>query len=130
VKEKITRALIVRKPYIDQILDGIKTWEMRSTATRIRGRIALIEGGSGLIVGECRLVDSSKPLDVGEFGFYRHEHRIYDESLLIRWPHPWILKDAKRYHEPIPYKHPAGAVIWVDLGKLGVELPPKQEPTQ
>ena len=49
------RALIVRQPWIDLILSGEKTWEMRSRPTNVRGRIGLIEQGTGLIVGECFL---------------------------------------------------------------------------
>lgn len=51
----ITRALIIKQPYIGQILDGLKTW---------------------------------------------------------------VLDNAKRYDTPIPYVHPKGAVIWVNLEKL------------
>lgn len=123
----ITRALIIRKPHIDQILDGSKTWEMRSTKTNVRGRIALIEGGSGLIVGECVLADSPPPLsrrEIDRFGeAYHPYHGLTDVSLLHRWSYIWRMKDAKRYAEPIPYKHPTGAVIWVDLKKLGVVIP-------
>ena len=36
------KALIVREPWIDLILDGHKTWELRTQPTSIRGRIALI----------------------------------------------------------------------------------------
>jgi hypothetical protein len=27
----------------------------------------------------------------------------------------WIIKDSKRYSNPIPYKHPNGAIIWVKV---------------
>ena len=49
------RALIIQKPWVDLILDNIKIWEMRSTKTNVRGKIGLIEAGSGLIVGEAIL---------------------------------------------------------------------------
>ena len=123
----IERALIIRQPHIGRILDGSKTWEMRSTKTKIRGRIALIEGGSGLIVGECELINSAEPLTAMEIsimgGAYYRLHRITDNDLLTRWPCPWALRNAKRYDKPIPYKHPAGAVIWVNLPKAGVMIP-------
>lgn len=44
-------ALVIAEPWIGLILDGSKTWEMRSRATRKRGRIALIRKGSGQVVG-------------------------------------------------------------------------------
>lgn len=40
------RGLIIRKPWIDYILDGTKVWELRSTRTKIRGEIGLIEAGT------------------------------------------------------------------------------------
>ena len=33
----ITKALIVDQPWIDLILSGRKTWEMRGTSTSFRG---------------------------------------------------------------------------------------------
>ncbi len=54
---KPDRALIVRKPWIDLILDEGKDMEMRSRKTKIHGQIGLIEAGSGLIMGEIRMTD-------------------------------------------------------------------------
>ena len=116
----IKRALIIRKPWIDFILDGSKTWEMRSQPTKIRGRIALIESGSGMIVGECFLSGCPSPLM--PLSFYTDKHRVNDRALLRRWCHPWELENVKKYAQPIPYEHPQGAVIWVNLEALGVTL--------
>src|SRR5690554_3847384 len=58
----ITRGLIIAKPWIGKILRGEKTWEMRSAHTHVRGPIALIEKGSGLIVGEAYNIESIRPL--------------------------------------------------------------------
>jgi hypothetical protein len=111
----ITRALIVKKEHLDKILDGDKTWEMRSSKTNIRGRIGLIESGSGLIVGEVTLTDCGPALDVLTALMNMPSHQVSDIQLLKKWKYPWVLKDAKRYEKPIPYKHPQGAVIWVRL---------------
>lgn len=105
------KALIIRKPWIDKILDDGKIWEMRATKTKVRGRIGLIEAGSGLIVGEVTLVDSLDPATADGF----MKHHIEDESLLKKWPYPWVMSKPVRYEKPIPYKHPQGAVIWVKL---------------
>jgi hypothetical protein len=51
------KALIVREPWIDLILDGHKTWELRTRPTSIRGQIALIRQGSGQIEGVVNLAD-------------------------------------------------------------------------
>ena len=50
------KGLVIREPFVDWILDGLKTWEIRRSATMIRGPVALIMGGSGTIVGTCGLV--------------------------------------------------------------------------
>ena len=58
--------LIIRSPWIEKILAGEKTWEIRSSNTNVRGPIALIRGGSGLVVGTCDLVDCIGPLTLQE----------------------------------------------------------------
>lgn len=109
------RGLIIRKQWLDLILSGKKTWEMRSTATKISGRIALIEAGSGLIAGEAILTGCTGLFGADAHREYQHKHCITDLSLLEKWNCAWELEGAKRYDEPIPYKHPKGAVIWVKL---------------
>jgi len=108
------RALIIRKFWLDKIFDEGKIWEMRSTKTNVTGKIGLIESGTGLIIGEANLIGCShipiKPNDK-----YFDKHKVEDTELLIKWRYPWILSDAKRYDNPIPYKHKKGAVIWVKL---------------
>ncbi len=49
--------LLVREPYISFILAHQKRWEIRGTRTKHRGRLALIRSKSGLIVGECKIID-------------------------------------------------------------------------
>jgi hypothetical protein len=110
----LKKGLIIKKVWLDKIFDEGKIWEMRATKTKINGKIALIESGTGMIVGEANLIGCShipvKPNDK-----YIHLHKIEDVKLLEKWKYPWILSDAKRYDKPKPYKHPQGAVIWVNL---------------
>ena len=47
------RALLIRHPHIDLILDGKKIWEIRGSRTSVRGTIALVPSGSGTVVGVC-----------------------------------------------------------------------------
>lgn len=115
------RALIIRQPWVELILNGTKTWEMRGSKTNIRGRIGLIEQGTGLIVGEVSIISSLR----GVFGKEQRQdtmqfHCIDNASDINRWPYPWVLSNATRYETPIKYNHPMGAVIWVDLTKDGV----------
>lgn len=108
------RSLIIRKPYIDLILDNKKVWEMRSRKTNIRGRIGLIEAGSGLIVGETIIFDCSNEHISGlEANAFKEYHQIEDVNLLKKWCYIWHLKCTQKYKYPVPYQHPKGAVIWL-----------------
>ena len=110
------KCLIIKKEHLDKILDGSKTWEMRSRKTNVRGLIGLIESGSGLIVGECYLWGCSEhPLNFVGAQYHQDKHCVDDLSKLEKWCYAWKLKAAKRYEKPIPYKHPKGAVIWVNV---------------
>ena len=61
------RALLIRHPHIDKILDCDKTWEIRGSRTNIRGPIALVASGSGTVIGVCELVDCIGPLTANSF---------------------------------------------------------------
>lgn len=116
VVRHLERGLVIRQPHIGKILDGMKTWEMRSRPTKIRGVVGLIEAGSGLVVGEAEIVgvkEAPKTL------FARHMtqafHGIPEErfDVMDRWCWAWVMENVLRYDDPIPYDHPQGAVIWV-----------------
>ncbi len=114
------KALVVKKEWLDLILDGDKSgkkdWEIRGSNTRVRGRIGLIESGSGLVVGEAELTDSFKVgLYTLEENKKRHRIEVIEAEKMYDDPHVWVLRNSKRYEKPIPYKHPQGAVIWVNL---------------
>jgi hypothetical protein len=109
------KGLVVKSPWIELILSGDKTWEIRGTGTTIRGKIALMKSGSGLIYGTVELADS-KPLTLAEYEEGRHLHRVPSDVVLpYKQPHAWILQNPYGFDHPIPYKHPQGAVIWVNL---------------
>ena len=119
------KGLIIRSPWIDLILDGSKTWEMRSRPTSIRGRIALIKAGSGLIFGMANLTDCLPTLKLDIMQSTHTFHRIPDERMAAaidnKWTTPWVLKDVVKFGTPRPYVHPSGAVVWVELPDEMVE---------
>lgn len=109
------KALIIKKPWIDYILDGKKTWEIRGCNTKTRGQIELIQSGSGLVVGSCELIDC-KELTLEDYKNNVDKHNIHDiDSLPYKRTYAWIITNAKRYETPRQYKHPNGAIIWVNL---------------
>ena len=117
------RGLIIKKKWLDLILDGKKNWEIRGSDTKIRGRIYLIESGSGLIRGKVNLVESF-PVDFPKLKENLHKHHVpYLAIGLMNYkkPHAWVLDKAERYLHPVPYTHPKGAIIWVRLKEIGEE---------
>ena len=109
------RGLIIKKPWIDYILDGKKTWEIRGNRTKIRGEIELIQSKSGLVVGCCELVDC-KELTLDDYQQSTDKHQITDNSCLpYKRTYAWVLANAKRYDIPRHYDQPKGAIIWVKL---------------
>lgn len=116
---QITRGLIIDSPPIDRILAGAKTWEMRTTATKVRGRIALIRKGSGTVVGSAEVVGCVGPLTREEMlGNVDRHHGSPDRierGEFDKWRFAWVLRDVVKFAKSVPYRHPSGAVIWVTL---------------
>ncbi|MER9134736.1 ASCH domain-containing protein [Mesorhizobium sp. M0830] len=113
------KALIVREPWIDLILDGYKTWELRTQPTSIRGRIALIRKGSREIEGVVKLVDVLPQLSASGLADSIEFHSVpssrLQEVTQAGWLTPWVLVDAHRFSAPVPFTRPSGPVTWVDL---------------
>lgn len=103
----ITNGLVIASPHIERILEGRKTWEMRSTKTTKRGRIALIRKGSGLIVGTVELTGYIGPLTQQQMLEARDKHWI-DESIIKsgevdKWRYGWTLERVTPFTSPIAY---------------------------
>jgi hypothetical protein len=114
------KALIIAEPWISAILRGEKAWEMRKTGCKLRGPIALIRKGSGQVVGVAELIDSRPPLiNRNQYAAAEPYHRVpptrYEMAFAEGWRTPWVLANARALARPVPYKHPPGAVIWVNL---------------
>jgi hypothetical protein len=115
VRLDVSRGLIVKRKWLEYILAGVKTWEMRSRKTNIRGKIGLIESGTGLVKGTVEIVDCLEPLEESDYAISLCNHWVGDYELLRKWKYPWVLRNAQTLPEPIPYNHPQGAVTWVNL---------------
>jgi hypothetical protein len=121
------RGLLIRDPYLSDILQGEKRWELRSFATRIRGPVGLIKSTTGRVFGEGVLRECIGPLDLevllnsSEIG--PHDSREIKASGQLPYKneagesstYAWVFEDVHVYPEPIPYRHPSGAVTFVDL---------------
>jgi ASCH domain-containing protein len=111
------KGLIIDEPWIACIISGTKTWELRSRNTLIRGRIPLIRKGSKTVIGVADLVDTLPNLSISDLKANFENHRVPESDFGEDFKHKtaWVLQHARPLREPVPYRHPAGAVIWVNL---------------
>ena len=113
------KGLIIREPWIGMIMDGSKTWELRTQHTTVRGEIALIRKGTGQIVGVADLIDSLPQLGPQALAESVQFHGVppSEQASVIAngWLFPWLIVNARPLSSPVPYLHPSGAVTWVNL---------------
>ena len=113
------KGLIIKSPYIELILEGKKKLEIRGSRTNIRGTIGLIKSGSKKVYGEVKLV-GCKELDLKAYNeYYKGLYGTEKSELPYKRTYAWVLEDPVIYKEPKDYNHPLGAVIWVNLDKIG-----------
>ena len=111
------KGLIIKKPWVDYILQGDKIWEIRGSKTKIRGKIELIQSGSGFVIGSCEIIDCIQ-LFFEEYKTNVKKHCVTNtDKLPYNQTYAWVLKNQKRYEHPRKYNHPKGAIIWVNLDK-------------
>ena len=110
-------AVPIRAPFVDWILDGKKTWEIRTRATNIRGKVGLIKSKSLTVVGTCEIVDVLGPLTAAmiQKNARSKMNEAPSDCLDCVGQYAWVLGDVRRIVEPVPYLHPSGAVVWVKL---------------
>ena len=126
------RVLAVRQPWASLIVEGLKTVEVRSKPTNIRGRVAIyastakqetLEGvhgkeynyrilPTGKIIGTVEIVASSWCNDEVEFELSKNEHLAPDIYYSDGKTRFWHIRRPVKFSEPIPYKPPKGAVVW------------------
>lgn len=111
------KGIVIKKHWINLILSGQKDWEIRSRNAKIRGTIALIQSGSGMVFGTVDLVDCI-PLTREAFNRTHEHHKIPvngDTEPPYKKTHAWVLENPVIFPKPIPYSHPLGAVIWINI---------------
>ncbi|TPE47164.1 ASCH domain-containing protein [Amaricoccus solimangrovi] len=119
--EPVRKGLVVREPWIDLLLSGEKTWEMRGQRPSYRGWIGLIRKGSGLVSGIAHLIDVGYPLSPDQMIKTFEKHRIPERMIqggeVAKWTTPWKLSDIRALREPVPYRHPNGAITLFSLAQ-------------
>jgi hypothetical protein len=83
----------------------------------VRGRIGLIRKGSKKVIGVADLVGTLPKLSPADLKASFGKHRIPENEIGQDFKHStaWVLQRPRPLLEPVPYSHPAGAVIWVNL---------------
>ncbi len=109
------KALCLKPKWADLIIKGEKSVELRSRMTNTRGRVSIAH--SAQLHGEVDIMDSF-PVSDEWVATHKELHKVDDPVFLTQPLFAWILRDPEKYDHPVPYKHPRGAVIWVDLKKL------------
>ena len=114
---RVTKGLFIKPRWINLILDGTKTWEMRATSTKFRGWFALVGSGTGCAWGVAKLVGVERPKTPSEMIRNFERHRIPEAMIMSRevskWNTPWVIGEAMRLPEPI--RSTALGQIWVNL---------------
>jgi hypothetical protein len=111
------KGLIIKPYWGEKILKGEKFWEIRSRGTAHRGHTEIIYSGSGHRYGSANLV-SCEPLTREVFDRNIDMHLIYPHLFDItkyKNIYAWSFTEPKFHEQPIPYEHPQGAVIWVNI---------------
>ena len=109
--------LIIKKKWLDLIIQGQKTLEIRGSDTKKKEqKIYLLESGSCRIKAEC-IIESTYPISCSDWSEEREKHCVdisYSE-LRKRYknPYAWVLSEIKPIEDIWYYEHPKGAVIWV-----------------
>ena len=118
--EPVTHGLVIAQPWIGMILRGEKSWEMRSQKVKRRGPFALIEKGTGTVVGLANLTDVQGPFSPEQLAEHQDQHRVpatIYRATDYKWNYAWVLQDVQALPSPVPYQHKNGAVTWVVLNE-------------
>ena len=114
------RGFITGVEPVDQMLEGDKTWEMRSKRTHIVGEeIGLIKKGTKAVYAIVVFGKSIGPLTLEELRQNADKHLPTPEEFQKGFGYKenwaWPIVSIRRLARPVPYKHPSGAQTWVTL---------------
>ena len=114
------KGLVIERQWIALILDGSKTWEMRSKANPYRGPVGLIPKGSKQVVAVAKLVGVRAPLTREELQDSFEFHRVPIDIFAgmqggLKWNTPWLLGEVALLRRAVPYRHRRGWMSWFDL---------------
>jgi hypothetical protein len=110
--------LTIREPWIDMILEGKKTWEIRSMFTKKNGLVALIRSGSGTVVGTAKVskvIELTASIAKKNARLMGDKKLSDDEAFDLDGYYAWVLEDVIAFKKPVPFVRPRGPITWVIL---------------
>ena len=116
--------LIVKEPYIDWILTGEKTIELRGSDTHKRGTIYLVKSGTGMVYGTIDIINSFEIETVNQYEQLRHRHCVGAERRQIRYKRLWAweLANEVQFDKPKRYIKKKGQQVWIKELKIVEEI--------
>ena len=115
--------LVVLEPYATMIIDGRKSWELRSRkppTSRVGRNIYLLS--SGEILGVVKITEWSGPLSGKDLKVHFTEHQVRDPKPGL---YAWNLVVIRRFARRAKYNHPRGARVWLKSVRPSSRLPSK-----
>jgi hypothetical protein len=107
------KGFIIRQPWCDYILEGLKTWELRGSRCHKRGTVGLV--CMGQFVGTIDIIDCVE-ISLEDYLQNRDKHQVKEKTTLpYKKTYAWVLANPKRFIVPKKYNHKKGCVIWVNL---------------
>lgn len=113
----LIRALIIKEEYINLILSGKKTWEIRKFNTNIRGPIALIS--RGYLYGFVYLKNTFR-INRESLKKYRDKHGVSPEFIDNYADgreelYVWVLENPLRLDKPLKISYAKGVQVWAHI---------------
>jgi hypothetical protein len=111
--------IILKSEWLEMVLSGRKTWELRAMKTNKRERVALAQSGTSLLLGDVEITgcveldDVLVRANIEKHGVPLHRLAEYvsDDKNIFAWE----IARPRRYKEPIPYTRARGQMTWIDL---------------
>ena len=109
--------LIIKKKWLDLIVSGKKTIEIRGSNTKKQNEtIYLLESGTHRVVATA-VISSTYPISYSNWTDEIDKHCVYityaDIRKRYKTPYAWVLSKIEPIEDIWYYEHPQGAVIWV-----------------
>lgn len=103
--------------WLNLILSGEKTGEVRGTKTTIRGTIALVESGTNLILGMVDIVDVISVFDAKHWEELKYVHRVAIPFSKLKYSctYVWLLENPVKFDTPVACENrKPGQVVWIN----------------